>query len=182
MSSSRNAMDELVRKVEAILFVSSEPVKSADIANALGVDVKIVEERLNDIKEHYKSHHGLTLINVAGGWQMATAGDLKDVIEEYNSSYGYKLRLSKAAMETLAIIAYKQPITRTEIEEIRGVRSDKVLETLLSTGLIKVAGRKKGTGSPLLYRTTQEFLEAFGINSLSELPTEEELKNEGNNS
>jgi segregation and condensation protein B len=113
---------------------------------------------------------------------MATAGDLKDVIEEYNNSYGYKLRLSKAAMETLAIIAYKQPITRTEIEEIRGVRSDKVLETLLSTGLIKVAGRKKGTGSPLLYRTTQEFLEAFGINSLSELPTEEELKNEGNNS
>ncbi|MGB4027014.1 MAG: SMC-Scp complex subunit ScpB [Acetomicrobium sp.] len=180
MSNSRNEIKKVAREIEAILFVSTEPVKTAELANALSVDHETVEEAIRCIKDHYDLHHGITLINVAGGWQMATASDLSDVVENYNSSYGYKLRLSKAAMEALAIIAYKQPITRTEIEEIRGVRSDKVLETLLSSGLIRVAGRKKGTGLPLLYRTTQEFLEVFGLNSLSELPTEEELMNEGN--
>jgi segregation and condensation protein B len=180
MSDSSRETGEIARKIEAILFVSTEPVKIAELSSTLSVSEEVVEEVLRQIKVHYDSQHGLTLINVAGGWQMATASDLSDVIESYNSSYGYRLRLSKAAMETLAIIAYKQPITRAEIEELRGVRSDKVLETLLSSGLIRVAGRKKGTGSPLLYRTTQEFLEAFGLNSLSELPTEEELRNEGN--
>ena len=107
---------------------------------------------------------------------MATAEDVSELVSLFRESETtQKIRLSKAAVETLAVIAYNQPVTRSEIEEIRGVRCERVIETLLSHGMVRIAGRKKSTGSPLLYRTTDLFLETFGVLSISELPTLEEL-------
>jgi len=157
MSDSSREIAEIARKIEAILFISTEPVKVTELSSILSVSKETVEEALHRIKAHYDSQHGFTLINVAGGWQMATASDLCEVIESYNSSYGYRLRLSKAAMETLAIIAYKQPITRAEIEELRGVRSDKVLETLLSSGLIRVAAGRRERDRPCFIGPRRSF-------------------------
>lgn len=107
---------------------------------------------------------------------MASAEDASEIVGAFReTATAQKIRLSKAAVETLAVIAYNQPVTRSEIEEIRGVRCERVIETLLSHTLIRIAGRRKGTGSPLLYRTTDRFLETFGVLSISELPTLEEL-------
>lgn len=107
---------------------------------------------------------------------MASAEDVAEIVGAFReTATAQKIRLSKAAVETLAVIAYNQPVTRSEIEEIRGVRCERVIETLLSHTLIRIAGRRKGTGSPLLYRTTDRFLETFGVLSISELPTLEEL-------
>lgn len=107
---------------------------------------------------------------------MSTAPDLADRIDAFRSENAPVTRLSKAALETLAVVAYAQPVTRSEVEEFRGVRSDRALETLLSHGLVKVAGRRKSPGSPLLFRTTDVFLRAFDLGALSELPTLEELQ------
>lgn len=108
---------------------------------------------------------------------MVTAEDVADTVSLFrDTAQTQKIRLSRAAVETLAVIAYNQPVTRSEVEDIRGVRCERVIETLLSHGMIRIAGRKKGTGSPLLYRTTDLFLETFGLSSISELPTLEELQ------
>jgi segregation and condensation protein B len=121
----------------------------------------------------------LALLALAGGWQMVTSSDLEEMLLRFRDVAGNnRVRLSKAALETLAVIAYNQPVTRSEIEEIRGVRSDRVVETLLGHGLIRVAGRKKGTGTPLLYRTTDRFMELFGLYSIADLPSREELEDE----
>ena len=108
---------------------------------------------------------------------MTTAEETAEVVSLFRSTVlVQKIRLSKAAVETLAVIAYNQPVTRSDVEDIRGVRCERVIETLLSHGLLRIAGRRKGTGSPLLYRTTPLFLETFGLSSISELPTLEELE------
>ena len=107
---------------------------------------------------------------------MATAEDVSEIVGAFReTAIAQKIRLSKAAVETLAVIAYNQPVTRSEIEELRGVRCERVIETLLSHALIRIAVRRKASGSPLLYRTTDRFLETFGVLSISELPTLEEL-------
>ena len=107
---------------------------------------------------------------------MVSAEDVSDIVGLFRDTVStQKIRLSKAAVETLAVIAYNQPVTRAEVEEIRGVRCERVIETLLSHAMIRIAGRRKSTGSPLLYRTTERFLETFGVISISELPTLEEL-------
>jgi segregation and condensation protein B len=107
---------------------------------------------------------------------MATAPDLDQLVTDFQGSAATQVRLSKAAIETLAVVAYNQPVTRSEIEEIRTVRCDRVIDTLLKHGLVRVAGRKKSVGNPLLYRTTDRFLELFGLDSISSLPTLEELQ------
>lgn len=108
---------------------------------------------------------------------MTTTDDVSETVADFrDTALTQKIRLSRAAIETLAVIAYNQPATRSEVEEIRGVRCERVIETLLSHGMVRIAGRKKGTGSPLLYRTTDLFLETFGLSAISELPTLEELQ------
>ena len=109
---------------------------------------------------------------------MATTADLSDVIESFANSVSLqRVRLSRAALETLSVIAYNQPVTRSEIEEIRSVRCDRVVDTLLKHGLVRVAGKKKSVGSPLLFRTTERFLEIFGLSAINLLPSLDELRN-----
>lgn len=180
MSGSRPSdgavMDMIGRQIEAMLFVSPQPVSVQELAACLGLSVRRVEEAIDAIREVYSRGHGLTLLFVAGGWQMATSPDLSDVVEKFADSVAMqKVRLSRAALETLSVIAYNQPVTRSEIENIRSVRCDRVVDTLLKHGLIRVAGRKKSLGSPLLFRTTDRFLEIFGLGGISSLPSLQEL-------
>ena len=129
---------------------------------------------IEELKNHYDAGHGLVVQRVAGGWQMCSSSDVFETVSRFQED-SQRVRLSKAAFESLAVVAYNQPVTRGEIEEIRGVRCDRVIETLLTVGLLRIAGRKKGSGSPLLYRTTDLFLREFGLDSISELPTLAEL-------
>jgi segregation and condensation protein B len=173
-------MGLLERQVEAMLFVSPQPAGTQEIAAHLGVAPKRVDEAIQTIKSVYAKNHGLTVLFEAGGWILATAPDLGDVVESFANIVSLqRVRLSRAALETLSVIAYNQPVTRSEIEEIRSVRCDRVVDTLLKHGLVRVAGRKKSVGSPLLFRTTDRFLEIFGLASISSLPTMEELRESG---
>lgn len=175
-----NEMGLLERQIEAMLFVSPQPVSSQELALHLGVTAERAEKGVKIIKELYKIGHGLTILNHAGGWQMATAPDLADTVESFANTVALqRVRLSRAALETLSVIAYNQPVTRSEIEDIRSVRCDRVVGTLLKHGLVRVAGRKKSMGSPLLFRTTDRFLEIFGLPGINSLPTLEELRDSG---
>ena len=175
-----NEMGLLERQIEAMLFVSPQPVSSQELASHLGVTAERAEKGVKTIKELYKAGHGLTILNHAGGWQMATAPDLADTVESFANIVALqRVRLSRAALETLSVIAYNQPVTRSEIEDIRSVRCDRVVDTLLKHGLVRVAGRKKSMGSPLLFRTTDRFLEIFGLPGINSLPTLEELRDSG---
>lgn len=170
-------MGLLERQVEAMLFVSPQPVSSQEIASYLGLSTARVDDAVKTIKEIYARSHGLTILFVAGGWQMATSPDLAETIEAFSNSVSMqKVRLSKAALETLSVIAYNQPVTRSEIEDIRSVRCDRVVDTLMKHGLVRISGRKKSVGSPLLFRTTDRFLEIFGLAGINSLPSLEELK------
>ncbi|MCF0247130.1 MAG: SMC-Scp complex subunit ScpB, partial [Synergistes sp.] len=125
----------LERQVEALLFVSPQPVSAASMAEHLGVSVERVERAIAIIRSEYAKKRGLTLLNLAGGWQMATAPDLADTVESFSAYLSMqRIRLSRAALETLSVIAYNQPVTMAEIEEIRSVRCDRVVETLLKNG------------------------------------------------
>jgi segregation and condensation protein B len=166
---------EALRIAEAVLFAACEPLSAQELAGRLpeGSDIAAV---LADLAERYASG-GVNLVQVAGKWTFRTAGDLsfilaRDVVEPR--------RLSRAAMETLAIVAYHQPVTRAEIEEIRGVATSKgTLDTLLETGWIRLRGRRKAPGRPVTYGTTPHFLEHFGLNAVDDLPGLEELKGAG---
>lgn len=165
--------------LEALLFSSPEPLSEERIALLMEKEKKSVSLLLKDLQEHYQKGHGLRVVRLAGGWQIVTAPEHHDAVEKLRIQAGEeKLRISKAALETLAVIAYNQPVTRSEIEEIRNVRCDRVVDTLLRFGLVRIAGRRKGTGNPFLYRTTDFFLEIFGINSIADLPALEELQEE----
>jgi segregation and condensation protein B len=157
--------------VESLLFAAGdEGLSLKQISNVLEVDEHVAEQIIQQLQETYKNaDRGITVVQLAGTFQLATkkenANYLKKLVETPNSS-----SLSQAALETLAIIAYKQPITRIEIEEIRGVKTERPLQTLISKVLIKEVGRSEGAGRAYLYGTTKEFLEAFGLKSLEELP------------
>jgi segregation and condensation protein B len=157
--------------VESLLFAAGdEGLSLKQISNVLEVDEHVAEQIIQQLQETYKNEdRGITVVQLAGTFQLATkkenANYLKKLVETPNSS-----SLSQAALETLAIIAYKQPITRIEIEEIRGVKTERPLQTLMSKVLIKEVGRSEGAGRAYLYGTTKEFLEAFGLKSLEELP------------
>lgn len=165
----------LQKAVECMLFVSAEPLSLSQLAEVLGVDQEKVEDLLLALEQRLESGSGLQLMRVAGGYQLCTRPEYA----EYCSAILQPARkkLSKAALETLAIIAYRQPCTQPEIEAVRGVSVDGVIKTLLERGLIKEAGRKQAPGRPILYATTREFLEYFGLNDISELPDIDEFAN-----
>jgi segregation and condensation protein B len=159
------------RALEAMLFVSDEPLAPTVIAQALEVDRRTADamcERLATDLEDRGS--GLVLRSVAGGWRLFTHPDSQSVVERFILS-SRQARLTKASLETLAIVAYKQPVTRHQVSSIRGVNSDGVLRALTDRGLIEEAGRDEGPGRPLLYGTTPQFLERLGLPSVTALPS-----------
>ncbi len=163
------------RMVEALIFAAEQPLSVKEIEERLPrpVDVKMVLHRLTAFYEG----RGIALVQVAGGWQFRTASDLAFLLRREDHE---RRRLSRAALETLAIIAYHQPVTRAESEEIRGVSLSKgTLDLLLEAGWVRPAGRRKTPGLPLEFRTTDEFLSHFGLNSLEDLPGLAELKAAG---
>ena len=159
---------KLASFLEGLLFVAAEPVAPAQLAAALELTVTQVEKGLAELEEALKER-GLRLQRHAGRVQMTTAPELAEVIERFLGLEA-TTRLSRAALETLAIIAYQQPVTRPAIDAVRGVNSDGVIKSLLSKGLLQEVGRSEGPGRPILFGTTPEFLQHFGLNSLIELP------------
>ncbi|HLF74289.1 MAG TPA: SMC-Scp complex subunit ScpB [Anaerolineales bacterium] len=155
-------------KLEALLFVAPEPVTTAQLAAALDVASSVVERGLHELDAALSSR-GLRLQRNAGRVQLTTAPQLAELIERFLGLEA-TTHLSRAALETLAIIAYQQPVTRPLIDSIRGVNSDSMLKSLLHKGLILESGRAEGPGRPILYSTTPEFLQHFGLSSILELP------------
>lgn len=168
--------NELRAALEAILFISSDPVKVDDLADSFGDEGKeAVAAQLEEIKRILDEHlGGFQLEQTAGGWRLATRPEHDGVLRKYFAKKGEN-RMSIAALETLAIVAYRQPITAPEVSEIRGVNSTAVIRTLLERRMIRVSGRKNVVGSPFLYRTTKEFLVHFGLNDIRDLPRLEEF-------
>ncbi|PWH11934.1 MAG: SMC-Scp complex subunit ScpB [Anaerolineae bacterium] len=154
--------------LEGLLFVAAEPVSPAQLAAALELSVTEVEEGLAALEEQLQTR-ALRLQRHAGRVQLTTAPELADSVERFLGLEATS-RLSRAALETLAIVAYQQPITRPAVDAIRGVNSDGVIKSLLSKGLLQEVGRSEGPGRPILYGTTPQFLQHFGLNALSELP------------
>ena len=155
-------------KLEALLFVAAEPVPTAQLATALDVSTSVVERGLNELDASLSSR-GLRLQRHAGRVQLTTAPQLAELIERFLGLEATS-HLSRAALEALAIIAYQQPVTRPQIDSIRGVNSDSMMKSLLSKNLILESGRADGPGRPILYSTTPEFLQHFGLNSILEMP------------
>ncbi len=154
--------------IEALLFVASEPLETKRLAKLTGADEKAVALALQELAERYGGERGVVLREVAGGYRFATSSLVRDVVEAY--LLPPKTSLSTPALETLAIVAHMQPVTKGEIEAIRGVNSDSVVNTLTDRGLIAEAGRKDVVGRPMTYKTTALFLESFGLNSIDDLP------------
>lgn len=164
-----------VRAVEALLFAAAEPLDVDTLKEGLPVSVDI-DAILDGLRETYAGR-GVNLIKVAGRWSFRTAPDLAHLLERHRKE---ERRMSRAAVETLSVIAYHQPVSRPEIEEVRGVAVNKgTLDTLLETGWVKIAGRRETPGRPVTYGTTPDFLSHFGLASLKDLPGIEELKRAG---
>jgi segregation and condensation protein B len=157
----------LQRNLEAVLFVASEPLSIKALAKLTGAEEAAVSTALARIDADF-TERGLVLREVAGGYRFASSPAARAVVEAY--LLPPKTNLSPAALETLAIVAYNEPVTKGQIEEIRGVGADSVIATLLDRRFIAESGRKESPGRPMLYKTTPEFLEAFGLNSLGDLP------------
>lgn len=168
MSDSSTFELDLPGFLEGLLFVAAEPVAPAQLASALDLTVSEIEKGLDQLEEILRTR-GLRLQRHAGRIQLTTAAELADSIERFLGLEA-TTRLSRAALETLAIIAYQQPVTRPSVDSVRGVNSDGVIKSLLSKGLLQEVGRSDGPGRPILFGTTPEFLQHFGLNSLRELP------------
>lgn len=157
--------------IEAMLFVSGEPLPARELIANLEVDNKLVLEIINEMIEEYnKEDRGIRLIEINGGYQLVTKEENSDYIQKLLKK-NRKHSLSQASIESLAIIAYKQPITRIDIDEIRGVKSESALQRLVERSLIREVGRLEVPGRPILYGTTDEFLRQFGLKTLKELPS-----------
>ncbi|MEA2463847.1 MAG: segregation and condensation protein [Acidobacteriota bacterium] len=167
--------NELRAALEAILFLSSDPVRVDDLAESLDETKEAVAAQLDDIKRNLDERvGGFMLEQAAGGWRLTTRAEHDSVLKKYFAKKGEN-RLSLAALETLAIVAYRQPITAPEVSDIRGVNSTSSIRTLLERRMIRVGGRKNVVGSPFLYRTTKDFLVHFGLNDIRDLPRLEEF-------
>ncbi|MCF7917028.1 MAG: SMC-Scp complex subunit ScpB [Candidatus Omnitrophica bacterium] len=163
--------------LESLLFVNERPIQLSEISRILEIKNKEIKNAIEELKTDYHNRNsGITIVPVAGGYQMCSTPFCEPWIKKMYSHQN-KQKLSTASLETLAIIAYKQPITRVEIEQIRGVNVDGVVRKLTELGLVKTAGKKEVVGRPFLYITTRKFLEYFGINSLDDLPNLEEFVN-----
>ena len=159
------------RALEALFFVSDEPITASVLAQALDLDRRAVERLCDRLARELEDRgSGLVLRNVAGGWRLYTHPDTAPIVEQFVLS-SRQARLTKAALETLSIVAYKQPVTRHQVSAIRGVNSDGVLRALTDRGLIEEAGREETPGRPVLYGTTPGFLERLGLPSLASLPS-----------
>lgn len=170
-------MSELQSAIEAIIYAATEPPTVARMATALEVEKAAVEEALAALEARYASDDfGVELRAVAGGYRFATKPQHHESVRLFLKSLAPPLRLSLAALETLAVIAYRQPATLPEIRDIRGVDPAGVINTLLEKKLVTTAGRKEVMGKPILYRTTREFLMQFGLSSLRDLPTLKEFE------
>src|SRR5437763_46512 len=166
---------ELRSAIEAILFVATEPVNASDLADALDEKEDAVAAQLDEMRKILDENvGGFTLEQTAGGWRLATRAEHDSILKKYFAKKGEN-RLSLAALETLAIIAYRQPVTAPEISDIRGVNSTQTIRTLLERRMVRVAGRKNVVGSPFLYRTTKDFLIHFGLNDIRDMPRLEEF-------
>lgn len=167
---------ELKSIAEALIFVADEPIDAKTIAKVLGVDQPLVDEAIQSLVEEYGSRSGgLQLREIAGGWQISTRAEHHEQVRAYLRSKP-SAKLSLASLETLAVIAYKQPVTVPEILEIRGVQSPSAIKTLLDKRLIVAKGRKETVGRPMMYGTSKEFLIQFGLKDLSELPSMEDFQ------
>ena len=167
---------KLQSAIEALLFSSDQPLTLTLICEALESGPEEVSEALHRLGTEYAAREaGVELREIAGGWMLVTIPEHAEWVGRMLRGKR-RMRLSRAALETMAIIAYKQPVTKSEVEAIRGVDSSGVLATLLERNLVTIRGRSKVVGRPLLYGTTQEFLEYFGLRDLTELPRPEELR------
>jgi segregation and condensation protein B len=183
-SMGQDDMDEntLSKKkiLEAVLFVSSSSIPLAEIAKIVDLPTSELSSLIKEMNEEYAEAHGIRIMVHNNRAQLTTSPELSEKIEEF---LGLEITttLSRAALESLAIISYKQPITRPQIDEIRGVNSDGVVRTLLSKGLIEELGRAETMGKPILYGTTEDFLHYFGLESIAELPEITNLSVSGGN-
>jgi segregation and condensation protein B len=177
-AAALSSSDTVLKAVlEAIVYVTEEPLSAIQIADALGEPRERVERLLENLVAAFeRPEHGVTIREVAGGYKMATKAEHHERVRAFVKSLRPQLKLSLPALETLAVIAYKQPVTAPEILEIRGVQGAGVLKTLLDRKLIATAGRKDVIGKPILYKTTKEFMVQFGLKDLSELPTLKEFE------
>ncbi|HAV78074.1 MAG TPA: SMC-Scp complex subunit ScpB [Anaerolineae bacterium] len=183
MSENQESADQnietelpLSMKLEAILFVAAEPVPNTQLAAALDVAPSVIERGLNELDASLLTR-GLRLQRHAGRVQLTTAPQLAELIERFLGLEATS-HLSRAALETLAIVAYQQPVTRPQIDSVRGVNSDSMIKSLLNKGLILETGRADGPGRPILYSTSPEFLQHFGLNSILEMPTLAKLEDD----
>jgi segregation and condensation protein B len=162
--------------IEAIVYLTDQPLSVEQIAGALGQEPEIVARLLADLTAEFeKPEHGVAIREVAGGFAMATKPEHHEEVRAFVKNMQAPVKLSLPSLETLAVIAYRQPITAPEIMEIRGVQGAGVLKTLLDRKLIAAAGRKNVIGKPILYKTTKEFLVQFGLKDLTELPSLKEF-------
>jgi segregation and condensation protein B len=163
--------------IEAIVYLTDQPLSVEQLAAALGQTRERVGKLLGELTAEYEHpEHGIAIREVAGGFSMATKAEHHDEVRAFVKNLQPPMKLSLASLETLAVIAYKQPITSPEIMEIRGVQGASVLKTLLDRKLIAAAGRKNVVGKPILYKTTREFLVQFGLKDLNELPSLKEFE------
>jgi len=167
---------ELKSVAEALIFVADEPISAKTIADVLKVEINAVEKAIGELVAEYAARYGgLQLREIAGGWQIATRPEHHEQVRAYLKSKP-SAKLSLASLETLAVIAYKQPVTVPEILEIRGVQSPSAIKTLLDKRLIVARGRKETVGRPMMYGTSKEFLIQFGLKDLTELPSIEDFQ------
>lgn len=176
-------LDEITPKVEAALLTSERALTSGKIAEALGLNFPGATKPVNDAiarlnGEYEETGRAFRIEQVAGGWQVMTLPEYADVLAALHKTKAQS-KLSPAAMETLAIVAYKQPVLRAELESIRGVACGETLRSLMERHLVKIVGRAEEIGRPMLYGTTKQFLEIFGLASLKDLPKVEELRQGG---
>lgn len=166
--------------LEAAIYITDEPLTAQQMASAVEQPLARVKEILDQLVAEYAApDRGLSIREIAGGYKMATKAEHHESVRRFVKKLQAPLKLSLAALETLAVVAYKQPITAPEILEIRGVQGAGVLKTLLDRKLVAAAGRKNVLGKPILYKTTRDFLIQFGLNSLAELPTLKEFEELG---
>jgi segregation and condensation protein B len=162
----------LKHALECMLFVSPQPLNVKHVADSLQIDESAIDLAIHELRLDY-ADSGLQVVRIAGGYQMCTRPQYAEYISALLKPE--RPRLSRAALETVAIVAYRQPITQPEIDAIRGVNSDGVVRTLIERNLVKQVGRRDTPGRPMLYATTDEFLNHFGLNDLSQLPELEDL-------
>lgn len=178
MSNYLNESISLSSRIEALLFVASEPVSLQQLADALDASLKDIDKAIQELQRKYALNSGLQIQELNSKFQLTASAEAASDIEKYLGLEA-TTKLSQAALETLSVVAYRQPVTRPAIDDVRGVISDSVLKSLLAKGLIQEVGRAETPGRPILYSTTQEFLLQFGLNSLKDLPPFELMEQEG---